>query len=180
MLSSLALADIVADAIGIKRPTAQLQLRTIRAVGLITFKGFGRSAAAMEPIDAARLLIAVAGSTFAKDGVQVLGRFAKLATASRPETFEEVMASDIAALADGSQPSETVGFELVWGMGESRSSVKHAYARSWLAADGKPVLFSKKGHAKSGAPADVLREVSLLQTRMISHSAVVQIAKALR
>jgi hypothetical protein len=36
------------------------------AAGEITFKGYGRGAAAMTPLDAARLLIAVTGSTLQK------------------------------------------------------------------------------------------------------------------
>ena len=78
MITSIALADVVADALGITRESAQLHLKTIRAAGEITFKGYGRAAAAMTPLDASRLLIAVAGSTFAKDSVDVLKRFAKL------------------------------------------------------------------------------------------------------
>lgn len=78
MVTSRELADVVGDALGIARESAQLHLKTIRAAGEISFKGYGRAAAKMTPIDAARLVIAALGSTFAKDSVQVLRRFAKL------------------------------------------------------------------------------------------------------
>jgi hypothetical protein len=83
MVSSLELADIVGDAVGIARESAQLHLKTIRAAGEISFKGFGRSAAAMTPMDASRLLIATAGSYFAKDSARVLKRFGKLRPVGR-------------------------------------------------------------------------------------------------
>ncbi|MBR1133298.1 hypothetical protein [Bradyrhizobium iriomotense] len=78
MVTSRELADIVGDALGIARESAQLHLKTIRAAGEISFKGYGRAAAKMTPLDAARLVIAALGSTFAKDSVNVLKRFAKL------------------------------------------------------------------------------------------------------
>lgn len=78
MVTSRELADVVGDALGIARESAQLHLKTIRAAGEISFKGYGRAAAKMTPLDAARLVIAALGSTFAKDSVQVLRRFAKL------------------------------------------------------------------------------------------------------
>jgi hypothetical protein len=76
MVTSRQLADVVGDALGIARESAQLHLKTIRAEGQISFKGYGRAAAEMSPLDAARLVIAVAGSTFAKDSADVLKRFA--------------------------------------------------------------------------------------------------------
>jgi hypothetical protein len=102
MLTSIALADVVADALGITRESAQLHLKTIRAAGEISFKGYGRAAAAMTPLDASRLVIASAGSIFAKDSVDVLMRFGKLVPISgrtrRTETLEESLAQRIAEL----------------------------------------------------------------------------------
>lgn len=102
MLTSIALADVVADALGITRESAQLHLKTIRAAGEISFKGYGRAAAAMTPLDASRLVISSAGSTFAKDSVDVLARFAKLIPISgrrrRTETLEESLAQRIEEL----------------------------------------------------------------------------------
>jgi hypothetical protein len=66
------------------------------AAGEITFKGYGRGAAAMTPLDAARLLIAVTGSTFAKDAMTVLANFAKLTSLkarARQTTLESFLAN---------------------------------------------------------------------------------------
>jgi hypothetical protein len=102
VVSSLQLADIVGDALGIPRQSAQLHLKTIRAARQISFKGFGQSAAAMTPLDASRLLIAAAGSYFAKDSARVLERFGKLkpmGRRSRPfVTLEECVAQCIGDL----------------------------------------------------------------------------------
>src|ERR1700730_2606062 len=95
LVTSIGLADVVADAVGIARESAQLHLKTIRAAGEITFKGYGRAAAAMAPRDASRLLLAVAGSTFAKDSLNVLRRFADLKPIigdPREKTLEEFLA----------------------------------------------------------------------------------------
>jgi hypothetical protein len=45
---------------------------------MISFKGHGRGAAAMTTLDAARLLIAAAGSSFVKDSLKTLEGFGKL------------------------------------------------------------------------------------------------------
>jgi hypothetical protein len=78
LVTSIQLADIVGDAVGISRESAQLHLKIIRAAGHISFKGYGRSAADMTSLDAARLLIASTASTFAKDSTEMLERFAHL------------------------------------------------------------------------------------------------------
>lgn len=91
MVTSIELADIVGDALGVTRESAQLHLKTVRADKQISFKGYGRAAAAMTPLDASRLVIAAAGSTFAKDSAEVLRRFAKLkplGSGSAAETLE--------------------------------------------------------------------------------------------
>jgi hypothetical protein len=79
-----------------------LHLKTIRAAGQITFKGYGRAATAITPLDASRLVVTSAGSIFAKDSVDVLTRFAKLVPISgrtrRTETLEESLAQRIAEL----------------------------------------------------------------------------------
>jgi hypothetical protein len=111
MITSIALADVVADALGLTRESAQLHLKTIRAAGEITFKGYGRAAAAMTPLDASRLLIAAAGSTFAKDSVDVLKRFAKLKpvrSKSAGDTLEQLLAIRIAELPMEIPPEDYV------------------------------------------------------------------------
>jgi hypothetical protein len=86
MASSRELADVVAAAMGVKRETVQLHLRTIRAAKLVAFSGYGRGAARMTSDEASRLVIAVAGSRFAKDSLAVLERFGKLHAVRRRET----------------------------------------------------------------------------------------------
>jgi hypothetical protein len=111
LITSIALADVVADALGITRESAQLHLKTIRAAGEITFKGYGRAAAAMTPLDASRLLIAIAGSTFAKDSADVLKRFAMLRplrTRSAGDTLEQFLAVRIAELPMEIPPADYV------------------------------------------------------------------------
>src|SRR5664280_2756428 len=76
--TSTELSNIVADALCVTRESAYLHLKTIRKHGMISFKGYGRGAAAMTPLDAAHLVIAVAGSTFAKDSMASLTRFCDL------------------------------------------------------------------------------------------------------
>jgi hypothetical protein len=71
------------------------------AAGEITFKGYGRGAAAMTPLDAARLLIAVTGSTFAKDAMTVLANFVKLTSLkarARQTTLGVFLGERIAAM----------------------------------------------------------------------------------
>jgi hypothetical protein len=107
LVTSIALADVIAGAVGITRESAQLHLKTIRVAGEITFKGYGRAAADMTPLDASRLVIAVAGSTFAKDSLEVLRRFAKLRPLRRKtsnDTLEDFLARRIAELPLGSPP----------------------------------------------------------------------------
>jgi hypothetical protein len=101
LVTSIGLADVIADAVGIARESAQLHQKTIRAAGQITFKGYGRAAASMAPLDASRLLIAVAGSTFAKDSLKVLRRFASLKPVSDPRDrpLEEFLAYRIELLS---------------------------------------------------------------------------------
>jgi predicted ArsR family transcriptional regulator len=98
--TSIELAGAVAVALGIADETIKLHLKTIRAAGAISFKGYGRSAAAMTPLDASRLIIAVAGSTFAKDSAAVLERFSKLEPLTkkgRGLKLEDFLASRIGA-----------------------------------------------------------------------------------
>lgn len=78
MATSTDLSNIVADALGVTCESTYLHLKTIRKHGKISFKGYGRGAAAMTPLDAAHLVIAVAGSTFAKDSMTSLNRFCGL------------------------------------------------------------------------------------------------------
>src|SRR6202022_3125575 len=78
MATSGELCQSMAAALGIPFETMREHLRNIRRAGMISFKGHGRGAAAMTTLDAARLLIAAAGSPFVKDSVATLEEFGSL------------------------------------------------------------------------------------------------------
>src|ERR1700694_3671349 len=78
MVTSGELCLVTAKAVGISFETTREHLRNIRRAGMISFKGHGRGAAAMTTLDAARLLIAAAGSSFVKDSIETLEGFGKL------------------------------------------------------------------------------------------------------
>ncbi|WP_271585644.1 hypothetical protein [Bradyrhizobium sp. CCBAU 45389] len=78
MVTSLKLADVVAGALGLPPRTVVQHLRNLQKAELISFKGYGRGAAHMSPHDAARLLIAAAGSDFVKDSLTTLRGFGAL------------------------------------------------------------------------------------------------------
>ncbi len=78
MVTSRTLAKAIGDALGIAPESAELHLKTVRAAGKISFKGYGRAAAAMTSLDASRLLLGATGSVFAKDSLQVLENFGGL------------------------------------------------------------------------------------------------------
>ena len=114
MATSGELCLVTAEALGISFETTREHLRHIRRAELITFKGHGRGAAAMTTLDAARLLIAAAGSSFAKDSVKTLEEFGGLqplatdkpvrgaATVERPPriAFEKYLAQMMQRLID--------------------------------------------------------------------------------
>ncbi|SPP93273.1 MULTISPECIES: hypothetical protein [Bradyrhizobium] len=117
-VTSIRLADVVGDALGVPRETAQLHLKTIRAAKEITFKGFGRSAAAMTPLDASRLLIAMAGSYFVKDATAVVKRFGRLKPITQrtrvTETLEDCLAKRLAELPMDVRPAEVERHSPEW------------------------------------------------------------------
>lgn len=78
MATSGELCQSIATALGIPARHAHEHLRNIREAGEISFKGHGRGAAVMTPLDASKLLITIAGSTFVKDSVLTLAEFRKL------------------------------------------------------------------------------------------------------
>ncbi|MCK1525443.1 hypothetical protein [Bradyrhizobium sp. 17] len=109
VVSSRELADVVGDALGISRASAQLHLKTIRAGGQILFAGYGRAAAEMTSLEAARLVLACAGSTFAKDSMEVLKRFAHLRPAGSKKSsisLEQFLSGRIAELPMYVQPEQ--------------------------------------------------------------------------
>jgi hypothetical protein len=154
LITSIALADVIAGAVGITKQSAQLHLKTIRAAGAITFKGYGRAAAAMTSLDASRLLIAVAGSSFAKDSLEVLRRFANLEPLGDkgPKlTLEQFLARRIEALPQersfegdrselrrpfGSRRLSKIAFELMWAAGVDCNELPPFAVVRWLSANG--------------------------------------------
>lgn len=137
------------------REAVRLHLKTIRAAGEITFKGYGRGAAAMTPLDAARLLIAVTGSTFAKDAMTVLANFAKLTSLkarARETTLEAFLGERIGAMPGehhfprpdkynprafgrSNRPLET-SVKLMWIAREPRTGSPRFAVVRWMRADG--------------------------------------------
>jgi len=157
MVTSRELADLVGDALGISRASAQLHLKTIRAAGQILFKGYGRAAADMTSLEAARLVLACAGSTFAKDSMEVLTRFAHLGPAGtrRPLiTLEQFLADRIAELpmyvspeqrerglgrSFGSRRLAQTALQLYEPIGETTEGLPRFAVVRWL---------EEKGHSK--------------------------------
>ncbi|KQY97190.1 hypothetical protein ASD45_21020 [Pseudolabrys sp. Root1462] len=103
MVTSRTLAKAIGDALGIAPESAELHLKTVRAAGKISFKGYGRAAAAMTSLDASRLLLAGAGSLFAKDSLQVLQNFGGLKSLRDRRsnfTLEEFLARRIESILE--------------------------------------------------------------------------------
>lgn len=108
MVTSLKLAEeVVADALGLPAQTVVQHLRNLQKQKLITFKGYGRGAAQMKPIDAARLLIASAGADQVKDSLAARSGFGELLPIGSPEraasriTLEDHVAAWLTELASG-------------------------------------------------------------------------------
>ena len=78
MATSVEMADKVADALGVGRQSVLHHLRNLGVRKLITHHGWGRHAAGMTPLDAARLTIAVVGSPLVKDSVATVEQFGSL------------------------------------------------------------------------------------------------------
>jgi hypothetical protein len=72
------MVDIMGRALGLSREGVAGHMRMLRENGMLTMKGHGRGAAKMTYADAARLLIAVAGSLATKDSVETVQSFGEL------------------------------------------------------------------------------------------------------
>ncbi|GAB9241379.1 hypothetical protein [Bradyrhizobium diazoefficiens] len=151
MPTSIDLGNIVADALGEGRPRVQLQLKRIRAADLISFKGYGRGAARMESLDAARLIIAVAGSLFATDALEALIRFKDLLGTSPKgsgRVLDAFLAERINVIRAGSDPALSdlpgrhrnpageAALKLIWAGPDGTASASAAVVR-WFRNDGK-------------------------------------------
>lgn len=78
MANSTQLIEAVSRATQIASETLVVQMRNLRQAGLISIGGRGTSAAAMTAQDAARLLMAVAGTNFVKESVGAAVSFGSL------------------------------------------------------------------------------------------------------
>lgn len=115
MVTSRTLAKAIGDALGIAPESAELHLKTVRAAGKISFKGYGRAAAAMTSLDASRLLLAATGSLFAKDSLQILENFGGLKLLRYPRsnlTLEECVAKRIEKALE--KKTEDIPFRNDW------------------------------------------------------------------
>ncbi|MEW6766919.1 MAG: hypothetical protein AB1342_02710 [Pseudomonadota bacterium] len=154
-ITSMRLADAVAAALDEEPDRVRLQLKTIRAVGGITFTGYGRGAAEMTADDASRLVIAVAGSLAAKHAAEALAAFRDLkplGPKGRGLTLERFLSGHIDDLAKGVVPPSHSGnvpyrvydlaaeeaLKLIWFAGRSpRISLPRAAVVRWFRTDGK-------------------------------------------
>jgi hypothetical protein len=209
LVTSIGLADVVADAVGITRESAQLHLKTIRAAGEITFKGYGRAAAAMASLDASRLLLAVAGSTFAKDSLNVLRRFADLKPIGDPreKTLEEFLAYRIELLPgernyapnDRTPPEllrlPQIAMELMWPANIHSQDVPPCAIMRWITVHGdiRTLTFGSERarldhhrHRSDGViydrydALDIYPDARMFHVRIVTRDALIDIAKALR
>lgn len=80
MVTSLKLADVVADALGLSVQTVVQHVKNLQEPDpqLLLSTGRGRGAAQMRPLDAARLVLAAAGSDLVKDSVATVKSFGGL------------------------------------------------------------------------------------------------------
>lgn len=151
--TSMGLADAVAAALDEEPDRVRLRLKTIRAAGGITFKGYGRGAAEMTAADASRLVIAVAGSLAAKHAAEALAAFKDLkplGPKGRGLTLENFLSEHIGGLARGrvlaghsSVPFRAYdlaaeeALKLIWFAGRSRDALPRAAVVRWFRPDGK-------------------------------------------
>lgn len=163
MVTSLQLARVVAQALGLPEGTVVQHLRNLQKERLIEIKGRGRGAAIMSPSDAAKLLIATSGSDLVKDSVDVVRRFGGMLPVvpegrPRPQvTFLDHVSAMLVGigLAGGADPAPeptNVAFRLI-SAAEPRSGAVPSAAVSRRATNGR------WGGVLSFAPPDVSKPV---------------------
>jgi hypothetical protein len=139
------LADAVSAALDEKPDRVRLQLKTVRAAGGITFKGYGRGAAEMTATDASRLVIAVAGSLAAKHAAEALASFKDLkplGAKGRGLTLECFLARGGTSrgsyvLGPAYDLAAEEGLKLIWFAGRSAAKLPRAAVVRWFRPDGK-------------------------------------------
>lgn len=207
MASSTELSDAVAEAFSVTRESAHLHLRMIREHDMITFKGYGRGAAAMTPLDAARLVIAVAGSSFAKDSMATLERFCGLLSDKDRRSprgvrrkLEDFLAQRIARIVSDQQHQDFkrlppilprynlaahVALKLMWIVGDDIESSPRVAVMRWFREDGGSDAMSFSPEAQSvtlleeAQFARHFRTSGLIQARIVTAHALEKIAVSL-
>jgi hypothetical protein len=181
--------------------------KTIRKHDKISFKGYGRGAAAMTPLDAARLVIAVAGSTFAKDSMASLNRFCDLLSDKdrrRPRgsrrKLENFLAERILRIVSDEhyRHLETlahdpprynlaahVALKLMWVAGEDIDALPRVAVVRWFRSDGGADAMSFAPEDQTPAILDDAqfvrhyRNAGLIQGRVVAARALAKIALSL-
>ncbi|MBI1201946.1 MAG: hypothetical protein GC182_05490 [Rhodopseudomonas sp.] len=209
MATSGELTDIMAKALGVPFETVREHLRNIRRKpNTITFSGYGRSAAAMQPRDAVRLMLAVAGSQLVKDSRATLDAFAKLqplrhSRRSQPDptdtprfNLEQHLAwmmqrvidrrSDLPAdyIRKSKEVTAPLALTLISAASTgSQELPRVAIARNWLGGGRGTISFATLGWTEpvlgSAEYAATVRDSGLIQERHVTTWAIAEIALAL-
>lgn len=206
MASSIELASAVATALHLQDETVQLYLKSIRAAGAISFKGYGRSAADMTPLDAARLLTVVVGNGVARNAAAFLEDFAHLKPLSAKlpgKKLEEFLADRIATewCVDqfpargaqkpwGSATAAQAALKLIWVGGNLGTKLPRVAVVRWprlnggygdatFASSSLPVR-TMTTFVDEGRLAELYPEAGLIQTRTVTLRAVRDVARSLR
>jgi hypothetical protein len=165
---------------------------------------YGRSAADMTPLDAARLIVAVLGSTFARESEVTLKKFCKLVPHRanvREATLEEFLAMRIGRLPferhfpeshkfnprawGRSRRLTRVALELMWIAGEVGLDMSAFAVVRWLRADGgKEAMAFASDRQKPPVfdqydLAEHYPQARIVQVRTVMTEAMVDIAEAL-
>lgn len=167
MVTSLELANRVASALGLARPTVVQHLRNLQKDGRISFKGYGRGAARMGPRDAASLLLAAVGSDLVKDSLATLDSFGSLRPIriDRPAsgvTFLDHLTGLLAAAAadDGGRGPDRdsdIAFRLVSAAAGDAKAAPRRFAFSASIAGAKGVI----GFAPAGWDVPLASEAEI-------------------
>jgi hypothetical protein len=202
LTTSMGFADAVAGILGEDPDRIRLHLKTIRRAGEITFKGYGRGAAAMTALDAARLVIAVAGSSAAKHAAETLEQFRELRPLSkkgRGLSLESFLTEHISRLAKerlyprrpvhGGRPkynrSAEQALKLIWCAGLSKDSLPRLAVVRWFRLDGgadaaafasEPMPFPLVDEARL---AEFVPEAGIIRSGAVTARALLEIACAL-
>lgn len=198
MLTSYGLAEVVAGELGLPPETVRQHLRNLQAPAdrkLISAKGRGRGAAAMTPLDAARLLIASAGSDFVKDSVAALDAFGELHPIGlREPGAPSALASQLAALltrlalepgddADGRPRAGNLGLSLMSVASLDPARYPRVAILRWGRTGSGAISFATAGwDAPVISVVDYavrMREAGLIRERHVTRSAMERIARAL-